>query len=131
MQTGVSTLNLLTDIGLSGMVNVTSASSMITLATDGGIQVNSSSGSAATVVNILLLLDNTTFLAGRQYIVSNNTGFVGVGNWSFTTSVNGLTLGMHSFRVYAQYTGGSATAFVGGAPGSLLRGSLTVTMLNK
>ena len=103
----------------------------VTLATDGGIQVNSSSGSAATVVNVLLVVDNTTFVAGRQYIVSNNTGFVGITNWSFTTSVNTLSAGLHTFKVFAQYAGGSATAWVGGAPGSLLQGALTVTVLNK
>ena len=75
--------------------------------------------------------DNGVYLAGRQYIVANNTGFVGVANWSFTTSVNGLAPGVHTFKVYAQWVGGTATAVVGGATGSLLQGALTVTMLNK
>ena len=48
----------------------------MTLATDGGIQINSNVTGQTAVVNIVLLLDNATFLAGRQYIVSNNTGFV-------------------------------------------------------
>ena len=103
----------------------------VTIATDGGIVVNSTMTNAATVVNILLFLDNGTFLAGRQYIVANNTGFVGVANWSFTTSVNGLAPGVHTFKVFAQWVGGAATAVVGGATGSLLQGALTVTMLNR
>ena len=133
LRTAVTTVNVLTDLGLSGMVNITSTSSVVTLATDGGIQINSNVSGQSAVVNIVLLLDNATFLAGRQYIVSNNTGFVGVTNWSFTTSVSSptLTVGMHSFKVFAQYAGGTATAFAGATPGSLLQGSLTVTALNR
>src|SRR5262249_38249994 len=131
MRTAVSTLNLLTDIGLSASVNVTASTAAIVLATDGGIQINSTSGTAAAVVNILLVVDNTTFVSGRQYIVSNNTGFVGIGNWSFTTSMSNLTQGWHTFKVFAQYAAGSAPVWVGGMQGSLLQGALTVTQVNK
>jgi len=122
--------NQLTDIGLVASLTVTSPTTAVTVATDGGIQVNSTATNASAVVNMVLFLDNA-FVAGRQYILANNTGFVGVSNWSFTTSANNLTPGVHTFKVYAQLVGGTTTAVVGGAAGSLLQGALTVTMLNK
>jgi hypothetical protein len=134
--TTLATKNQLFDIGLTGMLTVTSATASVVVSTDGGIQVNSTQASTATlnvttVVNILLFLDNGTFLGGRQYIAANNTGFVGVTNWSFTTSVNNLAPGVHTFKVYAQWAGGMFNAVVGGASGSVLQGAMTVTMLNK
>src|SRR5262249_5222019 len=128
--TWASTKNQLTDVGLIAQLNVTSPYSSVTVATDGGIQVNSTVTNASTVVNVVLFLDNA-FVAGRQYILANNTGFVGVSNWSFTTSVNNLAPGVHTFKFYAQWVGGTNNAVVGGASGSLLQGALTVTMLNK
>ena len=128
--TWASTKNQLTDVGLTAQLTVTSPYTSVTVATDGGIQVNSTVTNASTVVNMVLFLDNV-FVAGRQYILANNTGFVGVSNWSFTTSMNNLAPGVHTFKVYAQWVGGASNAVVGGASGSLLQGALTVTMLNK
>jgi hypothetical protein len=128
--TTASMKSQLTDIGLAAALTVTSPTTAVTVATDGGIQVNSTMTNASTVVNMLLFLDNA-FIAGRQYILANNTGFVGVSNWAFTTSVNNLAPGVHNFKVYAQWVGGTNNAVVGGASGSLLQGAMTVTMLNK
>lgn len=56
---------------------------------------------------------------------------MGITNWSFATSLANLSLGTHTLRVYAQYAGGTATAFAGGGSGSLLQGSMTVVQLNR
>jgi hypothetical protein len=80
----------------------------------------------------MLYLDNVTLLAARQYIIGNNTSFVGLGNWSFATTVTNLTPGWHTFRVYAQLASTNATsAFVGGMPGAVTQGALNVLVLNK
>lgn len=131
IKTPITVLGQATDIGLFAMTNVPSANAVITIATDGGIQINSLMTGANTAVNILVYLDNVTFLGGRQYIIANNTGLQGVAMWSFTTSVGGLTPGNHTFRVFAQLVGGTATAVAGDVSNSVLRGALTLTSINR
>jgi hypothetical protein len=130
MKTTVSTPSVLTDLGLWATVNVPSLNSVLTITTDGGIQINSLVTSQNTVVNILVYLDNV-FLAGRQYIVANNTGFQGSTMWSFATSTSGLAVGSHTLRVYAQLAGGTATALVGDTSTGLFRGALTASVINR
>jgi hypothetical protein len=130
-KSSVSVVNTLVNIGINPTVTVPGPNAVVTLATDGAIQVNSAAAGATTIVNILLYLDNATYLTGRQYIVANGA-FIGLSNWSFTTSIGGLAAGNHTFNMYAQLAAGSpATATVGDASNSPLRGALTVTVINR
>jgi hypothetical protein len=128
-KTSLSVLSQLVNIGINPTVNVPGPNSVVTLTTDGAIQVNSLLGGATTVVNILLYLDNVTLIAGRQ-ITAANGAFVGQTNWSFTTSIGGLAAGNHTFNMYAQLSTGVA-ATVGDPASIATRGALTVMVLNR
>jgi hypothetical protein len=133
-KTQLTTINQLVDIGLSRSITVPGPNSVVTVATDGGIQINSNTNNQAVAVLILLYVDNTT-LVGWRYCMVSNAGFqFSVGNWSFTSSIGGLAAGSHTLRVWAQLAGASpagTTASVGEAANSVMRGALTATVINR
>ena len=131
------TTTALTDIpGLSLGANVATATSALVVSSDGGIQVNSTTGGQAVVVDIFLFVDGDTtpkqIVQKRIYAV-NSAIVPNVANWSFTVAVSGLAPGAaHTFRVGAQLAGTTGVAaLVAGGASSVLRGTLTVVAVNK
>jgi hypothetical protein len=127
----------LTDIpGLSLGANVATATSALVVSSDGGVQVSSTTGGQAVVVDIFLFVDGDTtpkqIVQKRIYAV-NSAIVPNVANWSFTVAVSGLAPGTaHTFRVAAQLAASTgAAALVAGGASSVLRGTLTVVAVNK
>ena len=120
--------------GLSITANVPSLTSMLLLSSDGGVQVNSAAANQGVAVDIMLFVDGqmTPNQIVQRRVQAVNFLIVGVTNWAFSYSVTGLTPGAHTFRVAARYASGTAgtSAIVGGSSMSVLRGSLTVTIIN-
>jgi hypothetical protein len=129
---------MLTDVpGLSLGVNVTSATAAVVVSSDGGVQVNTTSGNHAVVVDIYLFVDGDIapkqIIQKRIYAV-NSIVAPNVTNWAFSVAVSGLAPGLpHTFRVAAALIATTGPSAVVGGSGSTayLRGTLTAVAVNK
>jgi hypothetical protein len=134
----LTTATLPTDIpGLALGATVSSATSAVLVSSDGGVQVNSTMGNQAVVVDIFLFVDGDVtpkqIVQKRIYAV-NSVIAPNVANWSFSVAVGGLSPGfVHNFRVAAQVAASTTgtSALVAGGGMSVLRGTLTVVAVNK
>jgi hypothetical protein len=119
--------------GLSQAITVP-ANSVLYVATDGGAQTQSGSGSGFSIVDVAIFVDNLYVgNAGYRRLIINNTvsltgQFV---NWSIGHTLT-LTPGSHTIAVGAGGVPGlSAAATVSGGPGSVIQGQLSITVLKK
>jgi hypothetical protein len=120
--------------GLTQTINVP-ANSVVQISTDGGIQVNSTSATAFSAVDVALFIDGVNVSDGnfkRLFALNNaqtaSVGALAIENWSFGTS-RVLTPGTHTITVQTRLAFGNTAAVVSGNNTSVLQGSLTVTIL--
>lgn len=118
--------------GLSLTINIP-ADAKVRMETNGGLQCTST-GSAYSVVDLALFVDNTiSTTAGQRRIVASNTPVVGqmIANWSFGRTYE-LTAGSHQFEVRAINVDPSAApANVSSVGAPQLQGVLTVTVIKQ
>jgi hypothetical protein len=105
------------------------------VATDGGVQDNSTTSSGFSGTDIVLMVDGSLVANGgfHRTIVLNNTGVTQViGYWSMSQSI-ALSSGSHTISVAAGganiFNGANAT--VSGNNTSVLQGELTVLILKQ
>lgn len=117
--------------GLTTTVSIP-ANAKVLVETSGGVQC-SQAGTAYSVVDVALFVDNTISNAGGQRrVVAANTAGLGqtIANWSFSRAL-ALPAGNHVFEVRAAgvVDSGSVTANVSSGSAPQIQGTLTVTVL--
>lgn len=123
--------------GLSATVNVTSATDVLHISSDGGITVPEHS---IAIVD-LYLLRGATIVATRRHEVVNSFGAsVGILNWSFAVTLASLPTGSHTFSIAAtnvngqeisEHTPKNATVGGGPLPTDPMRGVLNVLLMKR
>lgn len=118
--------------GLSLTVGPHNGYAFVYFSTTGGIQVNSSTPTGFTIVDIAIFVDGVMVPnAGyRRYIVSNNSVLVSqIGNWSFS-DVLFLETPSHVIDVRAAVVSpANSGAIVSGGSGSAMQATLSVAVL--
>jgi hypothetical protein len=133
---GISQLTLSTSTwtlipGLTQTISVPS-SSILYIATDGGVAVSTTTTTAYSAVSISLYVDGVAVAPGgyRRVVASNTTS---LGNMSTTWSMSlskTLTAGTHTIEVRAALSQGS-TAWVSGDGTSILQGEMSVLIVKQ
>jgi hypothetical protein len=121
--------------GLGQSISVPS-DSVVYVATDGGLQTNSSSSTAFAVVDVYVSIDGQPPSQGlyRRVVCANTAGVAGsLCGWSMSAA---LPLGQGSHTIEVRAAGspvfpGNAAAIVSGSSNSVDRGALTVMVLKK
>jgi hypothetical protein len=121
--------------GLSQSISVPS-DSVVYVATNGGVQTNSTSATDFSAVDVFVSIDGQPPSHGlrRRIVCANSAAVVGMlCDWSLSAA---FPLGQGSHTIEVRASGfpplpGKAPAIVGGGVGSLNQGALTVMVLKK